>query len=35
LGEHITETMEVIPRQRKVIQHIREKFTCRCDLNAT
>jgi transposase len=29
LGEDITETLEVIPRQWKVIQHIREKFTCR------
>ena len=29
LGEDITETLEVIPRQWKVIQHLREKFTCR------
>ena len=29
LGEDITETVEVIPRQWKVIQHVREKFTCR------
>jgi transposase len=29
LGEDITETLEVIPRQWKVVQHIREKFTCR------
>jgi transposase len=29
LGEDITETIEVIPRQWKVIQHVREKFTCR------
>ena len=29
LGEDITETLEVIPRQWKVIQTIREKFTCR------
>ena len=29
LGEDITETLEVIPRQWKVIQHAREKFTCR------
>jgi transposase len=29
LGETITETLESIPRQWKVIQHIREKFTCR------
>ena len=28
-GEDITETLEVIPRQWKVIQHVREKFTCR------
>ena len=32
LGETVTETLEVIPRQWKVIQHVREKFTCRdCD----
>jgi len=29
LGEDVTETMEVIPRQWKVIQHVREKFSCR------
>jgi len=29
LGEDITETLETIPRQWKVIQHVREKFTCR------
>jgi len=29
LGETVTETLEVIPRQWKVIQHVREKFTCR------
>ncbi|RWX19947.1 IS66 family transposase, partial [Rhizobium leguminosarum] len=29
LGEDITETLEVIPRQWKVIQTVREKFTCR------
>jgi len=29
LGEDIIETLEVIPRQWKVIQHVREKFTCR------
>ncbi len=28
MGEDITETLEVIPRQWKVIQTIREKFTC-------
>jgi transposase len=29
IGEDITETLEVIPRQWKVIQYVREKFTCR------
>ena len=29
LGEDITETLEVIPRQWKVIRHVREKFSCR------
>jgi hypothetical protein len=29
LGEDITETLEVIPKSLKVIQHVREKFTCR------
>jgi transposase len=29
LGETITETLEVMPRQWKVIQTVREKFTCR------
>jgi transposase len=29
LGEDVTETLEVIPRQWKVVQHVREKFTCR------
>ena len=29
LGEDVTETLEVIPRQWKVIQHMREKFSCR------
>jgi transposase len=29
LGEDITETLEVIPRSWKVIQTVREKFTCR------
>ena len=29
LGEDITETLEVVPRQWKVIQHVREKFSCR------
>lgn len=32
LGEDITETLEVIPRQWKVIQTVREKMSCRnCD----
>ncbi|MFG6596075.1 IS66 family transposase [Sulfitobacter sp. 1A13368] len=29
MGEDVTETLEVIPRQWKVIQTVREKFTCR------
>ena len=29
LGEDVTETLEVIPRSWKVVQHVREKFTCR------
>ena len=29
LGEDVTETLEVIPRQWKVIQTVREKFSCR------
>jgi transposase len=29
LGEDITETLEVIPRRWKVIQTVREKFSCR------
>jgi transposase len=29
LGEDITESLEVVPRSWKVIQHVREKFTCR------
>src|SRR6516164_2901793 len=29
LGETVTETLEVIPRQWKVVQHVREKFSCR------
>ena len=29
LGEDVTETLEAIPRQWKVIQTVREKFTCR------
>lgn len=29
LGEDITETLEVVPKSWKVIQHVREKFSCR------
>jgi transposase len=29
LGEDVTEALELIPRQWKVIQHVREKFSCR------
>jgi transposase len=29
LGEDVTETLEVIPRRWKVVQYVREKFTCR------
>ena len=29
LGEDVTETLEVIPRQWKVIETVREKFSCR------
>jgi len=29
LGEDVSETLESIPRQWKVIQHVREKFSCR------
>jgi transposase len=29
LGEDVTESLEVVPRQWKVIQHVREKFSCR------
>ena len=29
LGEDITETLEVVPRKWKVIQTVREKFSCR------
>ena len=29
MGEDVTEMLEVVPRQWKVIQTIREKFTCR------
>jgi transposase len=30
LGEDITETLEVIPRRWKVIQHVREKILWTC-----
>jgi transposase len=29
IGEDVTETLELIPRQWMVIQHVREKFSCR------
>ena len=29
LGEDVTETLEVIPRQWKIVQTVREKFSCR------
>jgi transposase len=29
IGEDVTETLELIPRQWKVLQHVREKFSCR------
>jgi transposase len=29
IGEDVTETLELRPRQWKVIQHVREKFSCR------
>ncbi|MGY4508880.1 transposase [Bradyrhizobium sp. USDA 3650] len=29
LGEDITETLEVVPKSWKGIQHVREKFRCR------
>jgi len=29
ISEDVTETLELIPRQWKVIQHVREKFSCR------
>src|SRR5258706_306792 len=35
LGEDITETLEGIPKSWKVIQHVREKFSCRdCEKNS-
>ena len=29
IGEDVTETLEAVPRRWKVIQHVREKFSCR------
>jgi transposase len=29
IGEDVTEMLELVPRQWKVIQHVREKFSCR------
>ena len=29
LGEDVTETLECVPRRWKVVQHVREKFSCR------
>jgi hypothetical protein len=29
IGMDVTETLELIPRQWKVIQHVRAKFSCR------
>lgn len=29
IGENVTEMLELVPRQWKVIQHLREKFVCR------
>jgi transposase len=29
IGEDVTETLEAVPRQWKVVQHVREKFSCR------
>jgi transposase len=29
IGEDVTETLELVPRRWKVIQHVREKFSCR------
>jgi len=29
LGEDVTETLESVPRRWKVVQTVREKFTCR------
>ena len=29
LGEDVTETLEIVPRRWKVVQHVRERFSCR------
>lgn len=29
LGEHITDILQVISKSRKVMQHLRDKFSCR------
>jgi transposase len=29
IGEDVTETLELVPRRWKVLQHVREKFSCR------
>jgi transposase len=29
IGEDVTETLEIVPRQWKVIQHVRERLSCR------
>src|SRR3954464_13674149 len=30
LGEDVTETLECVPRSWKVVEHVREKVSCRC-----
>jgi len=35
IGEDVTETLELIPRQWKVIQHEGEKFSCRACASIT
>jgi transposase len=30
LGEDVTETLECVPRHWKVVEHVREKVSCRC-----
>jgi transposase len=30
IGEDVTETLDVVPRQWVVTEHVREKFSCRC-----